>query len=202
MVLPDGGGGGAASGGALCTRPVAGKNVKEEKVDEYELRRNNNGNSTNDVIIFGGSASSSCSSDGLLKSRVDSIPASKKVKQDTPEGKMVLIKEESTVAMDDSGASDCGGDGGCNGSASSTSSASLAKPMEGLHEVGPPPFLRKTFEMVEDPETDLVVSWSEARNSFIVWDSHELSKSLLPKYFKHCNFSSFIRQLNTYVSIR
>jgi len=74
------------------------------------------------------------------------------------------------------------------------------KPMGGLHEMGPPPFLKKTFDMVEDPKTDLVVSWSQTRDSFVVWDSHEFSKTLLPKYFKHSNFSSFIRQLNTYVS--
>ncbi|KAF5936083.1 hypothetical protein HYC85_027212 [Camellia sinensis] len=70
--------------------------------------------------------------------------------------------------------------------------------MEGLHDVGPPPFLSKTFEMVEDPSSDSVVSWSRARNSFVVWDSHEFSTTLLPRYFKHNNFSSFIRQLNTY----
>ncbi|KAK4761862.1 hypothetical protein SAY87_029746 [Trapa incisa] len=52
--------------------------------------------------------------------------------------------------------------------------------------------------MVEDPDTDPIVSWSAARNSFIVWDSHRLSAVLLPRYFKHNNFSSFIRQLNTY----
>jgi heat shock transcription factor len=72
--------------------------------------------------------------------------------------------------------------------------------MEGLHEAGPPPFLKKTFEMVGDPETDETVSWGKNRDSFVVWDSHEFSKVLLPKYFKHSNFSSFIRQLNTYVS--
>lgn len=75
---------------------------------------------------------------------------------------------------------------------------SLPKPMEGLNEVGLPPFLRKIYEMVEDPETDPVVSWSLNRNSFIVWESHDFSENLLPKYFKHKNFSSFIRQLNTY----
>lgn len=78
--------------------------------------------------------------------------------------------------------------------------AALPKPMEGLHEVGPPPFLKKTYEMVDDPDSDPIVSWSPARDSFIVWDSHEFSKIILPKYFKHSNFSSFIRQLNTYVS--
>ncbi|KAL5698689.1 hypothetical protein ACHQM5_029689 [Ranunculus cassubicifolius] len=85
-------------------------------------------------------------------------------------------------------------------SSSSETSLLLPQPMEVLHEMGmgPPPFLTKIFEMVEDPLTDSIVSWSKARNSFVVWDYHKLSLDLLPKYFKHSNFSSFIRQLNTY----
>ncbi|EOA15241.1 hypothetical protein CARUB_v10028638mg [Capsella rubella] len=68
-----------------------------------------------------------------------------------------------------------------------------------LHEIGLiTPFLRKTFEIVDDVVTDPVVSWSSTRKSFIIWDSYEFSENLLPKYFKHKNFSSFIRQLNTY----
>ncbi|KAM6583467.1 hypothetical protein CsatB_010469 [Cannabis sativa] len=85
-----------------------------------------------------------------------------------------------------------------NGGCSSSSPLDSPAPMEGLHEAGPPPFLNKTFQMVDDPGTESIVSWSPARDSFIVWDSHEFSKNLLPKYFKHSNFSSFIRQLNTY----
>ena len=73
-------------------------------------------------------------------------------------------------------------------------------PMAGLHDTAPPPFLTKTFEMVEDSETDAVVSWSAARNSFVVWDANAFAATLLPKHFKHGNFSTFIRQLNTYVS--
>ncbi|XP_076928961.1 heat shock factor protein HSF30-like [Bidens hawaiensis] len=77
-------------------------------------------------------------------------------------------------------------------------SSTSPRPKEGLHDAGPPPFLTKTFDMVEDPATDAVVSWSRGRNSFVVWDSHKFSTTLLPRYFKHSNFSSFIRQLNTY----
>lgn len=62
-----------------------------------------------------------------------------------------------------------------------------------------PPFLAKTYEMVEDPSSDSVVSWSSSNKSFVVWDPTEFARDLLPRFFKHSNFSSFIRQLNTYV---
>lgn len=61
-----------------------------------------------------------------------------------------------------------------------------------------PPFLSKTYEMVDDSLTDSIVSWSANNKSFIVWNPPEFARDLLPKYFKHNNFSSFIRQLNTY----
>lgn len=61
-----------------------------------------------------------------------------------------------------------------------------------------PPFLTKTYEMVDDSSSDSIISWSDHNKSFIVKSPAEFSKDLLPRFFKHKNFSSFIRQLNTY----
>ncbi|QCD97406.1 heat shock transcription factor 1 [Vigna unguiculata] len=62
----------------------------------------------------------------------------------------------------------------------------------------PPPFLLKTYMLVEDPATDNVVSWNADGTAFVVWQPAEFARDLLPTLFKHSNFSSFVRQLNTY----
>ncbi|XP_004287575.1 PREDICTED: heat stress transcription factor A-2-like [Fragaria vesca subsp. vesca] len=122
--------------------------------------------------------------------------SNEKLKESKPE--VVQIKEESIdFVVDDYDGRDCF-NYGFSGSYSSSSSKVLPKPMECLLENGPPPFLNKTFQVVDDPETDPIVSWSQDHQSFIVRDCHEFSKTILPKYFKHSNFASFVRQLNTY----
>ncbi|CAL0306631.1 unnamed protein product [Lupinus luteus] len=60
-------------------------------------------------------------------------------------------------------------------------------------------FLNKTYAMVDDSATASVVSWGDNNTTFVVWNVPVFSTLILPQYFKHNNFSSFIRQLNTYV---
>ncbi|KAL2550388.1 Heat stress transcription factor B-2a [Forsythia ovata] len=62
----------------------------------------------------------------------------------------------------------------------------------------PTPFLTKTYQLVDDHTIDDVISWNEDGSTFIVWNPTEFARDLLPRYFKHNNFSSFVRQLNTY----
>ncbi|XP_064204419.1 heat shock factor protein 1 isoform X1 [Anguilla rostrata] len=61
-----------------------------------------------------------------------------------------------------------------------------------------PAFLTKLWTLVEDPETDPLICWSPSGNSFHVFDQGRFSKEVLPKYFKHNNMASFVRQLNMY----
>ncbi|KAI3678884.1 hypothetical protein L6452_38188 [Arctium lappa] len=93
-----------------------------------------------------------------------------------------------------------GGSGGCTVPEKQAAVVVVEVPqaMVGLHDCGPPPFLNKVYEMVDDSNFDHILSWSRGGQSFVVWDPLGLSSNLLPRYFKHNNFSSFIKQLNTY----
>ncbi|KAF8925080.1 stress-responsive transcription factor hsf1 [Dissophora ornata] len=59
-------------------------------------------------------------------------------------------------------------------------------------------FLTKLYNMVGDEGSNNLIKWSDDGHSFIVLKHVEFAKEVLPKFFKHNNFSSFVRQLNMY----
>ena len=58
-----------------------------------------------------------------------------------------------------------------------------------------------SYSIVSNPETDDIVSWSGNGKQFTVHQLNDFSTKILPSNFNHPNFSSFVRQLNSYVSI-
>lgn len=83
---------------------------------------------------------------------------------------------------------------------SSTAATSTIGRTDEYQRSGVPPFLTSTYDMVEDISTDRVFSWGNNNTNFVVWLPDDFARDLLPTRFKHCNFSSFVPQLNTYVS--
>ncbi|XP_022254239.1 heat shock factor protein-like [Limulus polyphemus] len=61
-----------------------------------------------------------------------------------------------------------------------------------------PAFLTKLWNLVEDPKYDDLICWSQGGTSFIIRNQDQFARKLLPKYYKHKNLASFIRQLNMY----
>ena len=61
-----------------------------------------------------------------------------------------------------------------------------------------PSFLLKLYEIVDNKSIDHVVAWFEDGEGFVIRNSILFGEQILPQYFKHNNFSSFIRQLNMY----
>ena len=62
------------------------------------------------------------------------------------------------------------------------------------------PFVQKLYELLNDPVSRPFVEWSgrHAGRAFVVWDPVKFAATVLPRYFKHSNFCSFVRQLNIY----
>jgi heat shock transcription factor 1 len=59
-------------------------------------------------------------------------------------------------------------------------------------------FLAKLWALVNDQSCDDLIAWDPSGASFHVFDQARFSREILPRYFKHNNFASFIRQLNMY----
>lgn len=61
-----------------------------------------------------------------------------------------------------------------------------------------PAFLQKLYEMLNNPSSQGLIRWSDAGDSFFVLDHEHFAREILPRWFKHQNFASFVRQLNMY----
>ncbi|XP_053237778.1 heat shock factor protein 2 isoform X1 [Podarcis raffonei] len=61
-----------------------------------------------------------------------------------------------------------------------------------------PAFLSKLWALVGDAPSNQLITWSQNGQSFLVLDEQRFAKEILPKYFKHNNMASFVRQLNMY----
>ncbi|KAI8150129.1 HSF-type DNA-binding-domain-containing protein [Fennellomyces sp. T-0311] len=59
-------------------------------------------------------------------------------------------------------------------------------------------FVHKLYNMVVDKQYQHLIAWNFTGTSFVVCNIMEFSRDVLPKHFKHNNFSSFVRQLNMY----
>uniref|UniRef100_A0A673V535 HSF-type DNA-binding domain-containing protein n=1 Tax=Suricata suricatta TaxID=37032 RepID=A0A673V535_SURSU len=59
-----------------------------------------------------------------------------------------------------------------------------------------PVFLSRLWTLVEETHTNEFITWSQNGQSFLGLDEQRFAKEILPKYFKHNNRASFVRQLN------
>lgn len=59
-------------------------------------------------------------------------------------------------------------------------------------------FLAKLFEILEIPEFKEFIDWQPDGQSFLIKKVEDFSRIVLPQYYKHNNFQSFVRQLNMY----
>ncbi|GAA5986823.1 hypothetical protein JCM10908_000912 [Rhodotorula pacifica] len=59
-------------------------------------------------------------------------------------------------------------------------------------------FVHKVWAMLEDPALHDYIAWTEDGKSFLVFNPSDFARDVLPRFFKHSNFSSFLRQCNFY----
>ncbi|KAI5968022.1 SKN7 [Candida margitis] len=59
-------------------------------------------------------------------------------------------------------------------------------------------FVKKLFLMLQEDSYKDVVRWTDNGDSFVVINTNNFTKNILPRHFKHSNFASFVRQLNKY----
>ena len=64
---------------------------------------------------------------------------------------------------------------------------------EGLEIKNLTSFLVNLYTLVSDSASDHIVRWNLKNNTFMIMDPETFTDVILPQYFRHANFSSFIR---------
>ncbi|GAA5888285.1 hypothetical protein JCM16303_007261 [Sporobolomyces ruberrimus] len=59
-------------------------------------------------------------------------------------------------------------------------------------------FVNKLWSMLYTPTLSHLIAWTDDGKAFTVFHPTEFARAVLPQFFKHSNFASFIRQLNMY----
>ena len=59
-------------------------------------------------------------------------------------------------------------------------------------------FLSKLYDILNDEQCKDIIHWNNTGNAIFIVDISKLCEIVLPKYYKHTNYSSFVRQLNMY----
>ncbi|KAI8999802.1 HSF-type DNA-binding-domain-containing protein [Gaertneriomyces semiglobifer] len=59
-------------------------------------------------------------------------------------------------------------------------------------------FIQKLYGLLSDSSHQHLITWSSSGTSFLILNAPQFSNQILPKTFKHNNYTSFVRQLNLY----
>ena len=59
-------------------------------------------------------------------------------------------------------------------------------------------FLRKLYHILDIDEYSDYIRWGENGKYFVIINMNQFTDQILPRFYKHNNFSSFVRQLNMY----
>lgn len=61
-----------------------------------------------------------------------------------------------------------------------------------------PLFIKKLWKIVNDDTNESIIAWNENGDAIVIHDQLKFISETLPRYFKHNQLSSFVRQLNLY----
>jgi len=84
-----------------------------------------------------------------------------------------------------------------SGEAGCAAKSKVVKPRN-FQERSVPKFLKKVFQILEENKHNELMSWTADGLAVVIKKPTEFAEKVLPLYFKHNNFASFIRQLNMY----